>query len=335
METAFSWGIATGADWKMWLGTSWNIAFPIGLAVLLLRAASRRLHRISFLEKEPSKGPSRFRAAFSPRRPRRLFAFRKSKVNPLLWRETYIRPASRFRILTLLALGLIVLCELSYALMILMVEPDMLEDLAVGVGMIFLVIFCLLTFVLTALSASLSFVTERETKSWEPLLATPVSRKLLVLAKALGTAQDAAPFLLITFFHLGLMYLAQIFNGWQVGMTLSVIMVTLGFVTGVGLVISLGSRRSVRASAAGVVSFLGLAFVLPWFSGLLGQEGLNKILWGASPLYWLYNLSLLDSLSPPWIPWWGIYLFLFTYAVAALSLFLFAMLGFERLSNKT
>jgi len=335
MSAAFSWGMGAGADWTMWLGISWNIAFPILLSVLLLRAASRRLHRISFLEKESSKRWGRLRKALKPRRPRRLFSFRKSKAYPLLWRETYIRPASRFRVLVLVAFGLVALCEISYSILILAYQGQAVLDPAEIVGTIYLVVFCLLTFVFTALSASLAFVTERERNSWEPLLVTPVSRRSLVWAKFLGTAQDAAPFLLVTFFHLGLMYLAQILSGWEFVGILSVIMATFAFVVALGLVISLGSKRSVRALAAGVMSFLGLAFLLPWLSGFFEQEGLSKVLWGASPLYWLTALGRLDEPGYTWIPWWGVYLFLISYAVAALSLFLFAILRFDRLATKT
>jgi ABC-type transport system involved in multi-copper enzyme maturation permease subunit len=329
----------------MWLGTSWNVAFPVLVSLILLRAASRRLHRFSFLEKEPSGGPGRLRSASSLRRPRRFFpsiltrtgkgSFHKSKAHPLLWRETFIRPASRFRIIVLLALGLVILCEISYSIILLAVEDAMFESTAEAVGTIYLTIFCLLTFVFAALSASLSFVTERERKSWEPLMVTPVSRNSLVWAKALGAAQDAAPFLLVTFIHLGLMYFGKVLSGWEMVGILSVIMVTFGFVVALGLVISLGSRRSLRAIAAGVVSFLGLAFILPWLSGLFGQEGLNRVLWGVSPLYWLGSLSQLDAQGSPWIPWWCVYLFIISYAVAALSLFLFAVLGFGRLTTKT
>lgn len=149
-------------------------------------------------------------------------------------------------------------------------SPELKDLPAAALGQIFIfrqfVVFMLMIPVITALAiASHSIIGEKQTRSLEPLLATPITSVQLMLAKSLSAALPATflTWILFGFYSLAISFVAlpQVLPNVLTGVTVMLIAVICPLVAVLGL--SLGVIVSSRANDPRTAQQIGGLFILP------------------------------------------------------------------------
>lgn len=262
IEFAYVWGM--------------NVAYSLAVAALLTGIAMVRLRRIMRREAgDPARASARGRRGPPGGDDASRFSARDREVGdrPVLWREVR-QPTFRraWQLWAGLLLAALLLAWLTFEL------RDDLRTMMFGTGVVAMLIVLLI-----AASISTPLIAgEREARTWEVLLATPLSAKEIILGKLAGALRRlwAIPAL-----YLGYVLLVGVLSGtvewWFMVLAPLTMFPAVLFLVAGGLCLSLEMRRGV---AAGVVN-IGIAAAL-WV-GLPLAFGMMMMILG--------NLQLVSS----------------------------------------
>lgn len=246
--------------WAMGLQVLYGTAL-IGWATLRLRPVEKgsRLWGLGWLTAQRES------------RPRRLFPRRPCGDRPMIWKECggSLFAPSIFRMISLIALGLVALAGLGYWVYALGL-PALREVRTYGYGIlgpqrnrevmsisvrVFTTVLYILSGLLIAAAAATGVTSEREKDTWVSLTATPLSAREIVSGKFLGSIWRVRALLgaLLLIWIIGLVCGSV----HPLGLLLAVLMTSiyLPFVAALGTFISLASRSSARA-ISGTVAIL-------------------------------------------------------------------------------
>ncbi|CAG0993665.1 hypothetical protein PHYC_02439 [Phycisphaerales bacterium] len=262
------------------LATGYNLL----LAMMLFIAAAARLRSVLRKEGEagaaiPSGGPVQESAVGEPAGLPGAPAVRKRQKSgsrrragqesrevldrPVYWREA-LQPTFRRRWHGFL-LGAVVAGSLIW----LYVKLGWQHVHSEGVHFPIAVAGCGMTLLLAVFGSSTLISGERESRTWDALLATPMSARDLIWSKFGGFLRRQWLVPAVVFGHFGLMSVLGIVD-WRVMLLLPIVYgAPLAATAATGVLFSTIIKKSVRAAAANFAIWLGVWGVLPVLGGIL------------------------------------------------------------------
>ena len=186
---------------------------------------------------------------------------------PVLWKELKTPILRGGRPKAMIGIAFTLLCLiLTYVLCF-----DVLDESFVHV--MYALIFLLIGMICTAVLSATSITTEKESRSWPILLATPLSDWDIIIGKAIGTFRRCLPIWLLLTGHLLLFVLLGFIHPvvlFHVGMLVFWIVV---FFTGSGLYFSARFKRTTTAVVMNLALGLILWLGIPLLTALVCEIG--------------------------------------------------------------
>jgi ABC-type transport system involved in multi-copper enzyme maturation permease subunit len=207
-----------------------------------------------------------FAAATLPLRPARPARVREITGSPIIWRElrsTWLKRGVLYWVflgvgvwLLLLIYGLIAWAEH---------HAFRYEGLHVG----FIVVYTIIAALVTCVLAATNITSEKESRSWELLLCTPLGDWHILLAKFVGALRRCMPIWLLPIAHILLFSLAGCCNIALLPMYLLIAGGMVVLLVGAGLYCGSRFRRTTTAVILNIGLALGLWAALPLCTALL------------------------------------------------------------------
>lgn len=207
---------------------------------------------------------------------------RRVSGSPIVWKElkTPLFSSWRRRLIACLVLGLVLL--VAYVLSL----EDLDDD---DTHTIFIMVYTMVGLLSTTVLSATNITTERESRSWPILLATPLDDWAIVRGKLIGVVRRCLPIWLIP---LGHCLVFSIFGFVHPVLLLHVFMLAVWavlFLGGTGLLFGTVCRRTTAAVVANLGLALGIWLVVPLLVGLLavgsGDGSLAELCADANPVF--------------------------------------------------
>ncbi|MCD4823364.1 MAG: ABC transporter permease subunit [Phycisphaerae bacterium] len=188
------------------------------------------------------------------------------KGSPVIWRE--LRKAGRaFGIKTAIKTAVVVgALVVTYAAL---ASVENLEDYETQVA--YVAILFGLGFLNTVVTAATGITSEKESRSWLILLATPLSEWQIVWGKAVGVFHRCLPLWALLFGHTLLFVLAGFLHPIILPFLAALVIGVTFFLTGTGLWCSWRFKRTTTAVVMNVVLALGVWALVPGMLALVGE----------------------------------------------------------------
>jgi len=274
----------TMASPRILRGLGFTFYWPVHCGVMLaasglvLSSAIKKVRKVAlrqatgeagtFVSRKQLKAQKRTHAKAAPASPAAVPApppearpgtIRRVKGSPLIWKELRAQAPRASRRTTLIAVAFAVgAVLLSY---VVCAAEDCLDENFTHI--IYTEIFVILGLIDTAVLSATAITSEKESRSWPILLATPLSDWQIVFGKACGVARRVLPIWLFLGAHLAIFTLARQIHPIAVvhlGMLVAWVVV---FFTGSGLYFSAAFRRTTTAVVMNFALALALWLALP------------------------------------------------------------------------
>lgn len=200
--------------------------------------------------------------------PARGVKVREIKGSPIVWRELRSKWLKRGVLYWVLVGVGAWLLLLIYGL-IALAEHDAFYDNDVHVG--FIIVYTIIASLVTCVLAATNITNEKESRSWELLLCTPMSDWHILLAKFIGTVRRCLPIWLIPIGHILLFTLFRCCNVGLLPLYLLIVVSILTILAGAGLYFGARFKRTTTAVILNLSLGLGLWLVLPGALALAGE----------------------------------------------------------------
>ena len=194
---------------------------------------------------------------------------RRVRGQPVVWKELKTPLLRGGKVRTVIGiLAVLAALFVTYALC-----ADFLDD--EGTHIVYAVIFVITGMVGTAVLSATSITTEKESRTWPILLATPLSGWQIILGKAMGTLRRCLPVWIVLGGHVALFVIVG-FIHWVVLLHMLILVVWLVvFFTGSGLYFSSRFRRTTTAVVMNLALGLVIWAVVPFVLFMIGVIGRN------------------------------------------------------------
>jgi ABC-type transport system involved in multi-copper enzyme maturation permease subunit len=198
--------------------------------------------------------------------PVRLARVREIKGSPIIWRElrsTWLKRGVLFWVLTGVGFWLLLLI---YALVAWAEHRAFYDN---DVHVVFIVVYTIIAALATCVLAATNITSEKESRSWELLLCTPLGDWHILLAKFVGATRRCMPIWLLPIAHILLFSLVGLCNIALLPMYLLIAGGVVVLLVGAGLYFGSRFRRTTTAVILNISLALGLWAALPLCTALL------------------------------------------------------------------
>jgi ABC-type transport system involved in multi-copper enzyme maturation permease subunit len=202
--------------------------------------------------------------------PVRLARVREIKGSPIIWRElrsTWLKRGVLFWVLTGVGFWLLLLI---YALVAWAEHRAFYDN---DVHVVFIVVYTIIAALATCVLAATNITSEKESRSWELLLCTPLGDWHILLAKFVGALRRCVPIWLLPIAHILLFTLAGCCHLALLPMYLLIAGGMVVLLVGGGLYCGSRFRRTTTAVMLNIALGLGLWAALPGGMALLAEAG--------------------------------------------------------------
>ena len=206
-------------------------------------------------------------AAWTPP-PARRVRVREIKGSPIIWRElrsTWLKRSVLFWVLTGVGFWLLLLI---YAL-VAWAEHSAFTRNDGHIG--FIVVYTIIGALATCVLAATNITSEKESRSWELLLCTPLGDWHILLAKFVGALRRCVPLWLLPIAHILLFSLAGLCHVALLPMYLLIAGGMVVLLVGAGMYFGSRFRRTTTAVMLNIALALGLWAALPLCTALLAE----------------------------------------------------------------
>lgn len=250
-----------------YVGWSWppyQCAMLLAATALLTILAAALVRRTS-LRLASGEEPFRFRRKrrHAPAATHQARHIRRVSGNPVLWRELRvpILPTKRKR--TILVCFVLIALALTY-----IATARELDEEHAHVG--YTVAFMIIGLVIAAVLSAANIPTEKESSSWDALLATALSPTQILTGKAFGALRRLTPLAALFLAHVGVFCLLGVIHPLAIPYTVLILAGPVIFLIGTGTYFGLRVKRTTTAVMLNLGLGIFLWILLPLFGGLLG-----------------------------------------------------------------
>ena len=198
--------------------------------------------------------------------PARRVAVREITGSPIVWRElrsTWLKRGVLYWVLLGVGIWLLLLI---YVLIVWAERRAFLDNDA---HMVFIVTYTIIAGLVTAVLAATNITSEKESRSWELLLCTPLGDWHILLAKFVGALRRCLPIWMLPIAHILLFSLVGCCNAALLPMYLLIAGGMVVMLVGAGLYFGSRFRRTTTAVMLNIALALGLWAALPGAAALL------------------------------------------------------------------
>jgi len=210
-------------------------------------------------------------------------AVRRVTGSPVVWKElraSLFRGRAKAPIITLV---IVIALALTYASW----GEGLTEQYS---HLSYLVVFTMIAALTTSVLSAVAITSEKESRSWPILLATPLSSGQIVWGKFVGLLWRSLPVWLLPLAHGALFALFGLVHPvWMLHVVLLGAWVTV-FLTGTGLLFSTMTRRTTTAVVLNLALGVTLWIILPFIGGFVtslarADDSLMRVLAYSNPVY--------------------------------------------------